>query len=82
MLVFFCQRANTRNVDLISERKMRRTLLIALSGASSKHHWKIGNPSSRENVVMTSSYECPSQTLGEGVEEGRLNVNAISAVLN
>ena len=35
---------------------------------------KIGNPSSRENLVMTSSYESLSseQTLGEG--EGRLNV--------
>mgnify|MGYP000323788220 CR=1 FL=1 len=35
---------------------------------------KIGNPSSRENLVMTSPYERPSsvQTLGEG--EGCLNV--------
>ena len=35
---------------------------------------KIGKPSSRENLVMTSPYERPSsvQTLGEG--EGRVNV--------
>ena len=34
---------------------------------------KIGNPSSRENLVMTSAYERPSvRTLGEG--EGRLTV--------
>ena len=35
---------------------------------------KIGNQSSRENLVMTSPYESPSsvQTLREG--EGRLNV--------
>ena len=35
---------------------------------------KIGNPSSRENLVMTSLYDRPSfvQTLGDG--EGRLNV--------
>ena len=35
---------------------------------------KIGNPSSQQNLVVTSSYERPSsvQPLGEG--EGRLNV--------
>ena len=34
---------------------------------------KIGNPSSRENLVMTSAYERPSiRTRGEG--EGRLTV--------
>ena len=38
---------------------------------------KIGNPSSRENLVMTSPYERPFslQTLGEG--EGRLNIDEI-----
>ena len=43
---------------------------------------KIGNPSSRGNLVMTSPYDRPStaQTLGEG--EGCLNVTAISGVLN
>ena len=36
---------------------------------------KIGNPSSRDNLVMTSPYHRPSsvQTLGEG--EGRLDKN-------
>ena len=38
---------------------------------------KIDNPSSRENLVVTSPYERPSsvQTLGE--VEGRLNVTSI-----
>lgn len=59
-------------------------LLRAKRASQAPLERKIGNPSSREKVVMTSSYECPSQTLGEGFEEGRLNgnVNAISAVLN
>ena len=43
---------------------------------------KIGNPPSRENLVMTSPYDRPSsvQTLGEG--EGRLNVKCDFGVLN
>ena len=33
---------------------------------------KIANPSSREKLVMTSQYECPSFSWREG--EGHLNV--------
>ena len=42
---------------------------------------KIGNPSSRGNLVMTSPYDRPSsaQTLGEG--EGCLNATAISGAM-
>ena len=44
---------------------------------ASEAQWvgKIGNPSSRENMSMTSPYERPSsvQTLKEG--EGNLNIN-------
>ena len=49
------------------------------SGRKARQRSTIGkencNPSSRENLVMTTPYERPSsaQTLGEG--EGRLNVN-------
>ena len=43
---------------------------------------KIGNPSSRGNLNMTSPYDRPSsaQTLGEG--DGCLNATAISGVLS
>ena len=46
-----------------------------------KTKWSIGNPSSRENLVMTSPYERPSsvQTLGEG--QGRLNVKLCRTLL-
>ena len=42
---------------------------------------KIGNPSSRGNLIMTSPYDRPStaQTLVEG--EGCLNATAISGVM-
>ena len=42
---------------------------------------KIGNPSSQENLVVTSLYESPLsiQTLGEG--EGHLNINLYRTLL-
>ena len=45
---------------------------------------KIGNTSSRENLIMTSSCECPSfvQSLAEGGGGGVSNTPTVSGALN
>ena len=53
---------------------MKAELKRAMRASEASFVGKIGIPSSRESLVMTSPYERPpsAQTLGEG--EGRLNV--------
>ena len=71
-----------------SKLKEKRFFLDELQRAKrvSKAAWvrKIGNPSSRENLVMTSPYECPLsvQTLGdrEGCHHNRPNGVALECM--
>ena len=71
VISLLCYKPTTLIVDFQRAKRAIEALLVN----------KIGNPSRRGNLVMTSPYDRPSsaQTLGEG--EGCLNATAISGVI-